>query len=161
MIKFGLVTVLYNGVDILDGFFKSLASQTYTNWHLEVIDNSPGEESISHARELAAQYGMSDVNFVRNPENYGVAKGNNQGIQNCLSLNCDYVILLNNDIEFPDANLFSGITAEIGKHGYEILVPKVYYFDTGKLWYGGGRINELSGTVNHFGDRQKDLPEWV
>lgn len=159
MIKFGLVTVLYNGVDVLDGFFKSLAAQTYSNWHLEVIDNSPGEESINRARELVAQYGFSSVNFVRNPDNYGVAKGNNQGIQNCLALKCDYVILLNNDIEFP-ANLFPGIAAEIDKNGYEILVPKVYYFDTGKIWYGGGRINEFSARVSHFGDCENDSPRY-
>lgn len=159
MIKFGLVTVLYNGVDVLDGFFKSLAAQSFLNWHLEVIDNSPGDESINHARELVSRYGFSSVNFVRNPDNYGVAKGNNQGIENCMSLNCDYVILLNNDIEFPE-NLFWDIALEIDKSDYEIIVPKVYYYDTGKIWYGGGRINELSATVNHFGDCENDSPRY-
>lgn len=155
MIKFGLVTVLYNSVDVLDGFFKSLAIQIYSNWHLEVIDNSLGEETISRARELAAHYGFSSVNFVRNPDNYGVAKGNNQGIENCLKLNCDYIVLLNNDIEFPE-NLFAGIVDEINKNGYEILVPKVYYYDTGKIWYGGGRINVYSANIKQFGDGEAD-----
>jgi len=159
MIKFGLVTVLYNGVDVLDGFFKSLAAQTYLNWHLEVIDNSPGEESMNRAQALSAQYGLADVHFTRNPDNFGVAKGNNQGIRNCLEFGCDYVILLNNDIEFPE-HLFSGIAAEIEKSGYEILVPKIYYFDTGRIWYGGGRINVFSATVRHFGESQEDCTRY-
>lgn len=160
MIKFGLVTVLYNSVDVLEGFFKSLATQTYKNWHLEVIDNSPDDTSMIRAQQLAIQYDINSVNFVRNPDNFGVAKGNNQGIQNCLALSCDYVILLNNDIEFDDVLLLEKIVSEIDRNGYEILVPKIYYFDTGKLWYGGGLIEEFSGKVQHFGDGEADSQKY-
>jgi GT2 family glycosyltransferase len=160
MIKLGLVTVLYNSVDVLEGFFKSLAAQTCKSWHLEVIDNSPDDASMLRAKQLAKIHGIEDVHFVKNPGNFGVAKGNNQGIENCLALNCDYVILLNNDIEFADASLFEKIASEIDQHGYEILVPKVYYFDTGKLWYAGGLIEEFSGKVKHFGDGEDDAPKY-
>jgi GT2 family glycosyltransferase len=156
MIKFGLVTVLYNSADVLEGFFKSLAAQTYKNWHLEVIDNSPDNASMACAQQLAKLHGIEGIHFVKNPGNFGVAKGNNQGIESCLDLKCDYVILLNNDIEFADASLFEKIALEIDQHGYEMLVPKVYYFDTGKLWYAGGSIKEFFGKVKHFGDGEED-----
>ena len=160
MIKFGLVTVLYNSVDVLEGFFKSLAAQTYKNWHLEIVDNSPDNSSMERAQQLVKLHGLEGVHFVKNPGNFGVAKGNNQGIESCLQLNCDYVILLNNDIEFDDTSLFKDIASEIERHGYEMLAPKVYYFDTGKLWYAGGLIEEYSGKVQHFGDGKEDSSKY-
>lgn len=148
----GLVTVLFNCPDVLPEFFESLAAQTDKDWHLEVIDNSTDERSIAEARECAASFGLTQVVFTRNADNVGVAKGNNQGIANCLELGCEYVVLLNNDIVFGP-NLFAQVREALDT-GANLVAPRVLYHDNGTLWYAGGHIRPIAATVVHYRDRQ-------
>lgn len=148
----GLVTVLYNCPEVLFEFFESLAAQTDGNWHLEVIDNSSDEISISVARECAEKLGITNVVFTRNSENVGVAKANNQGITNCLNLGHEYIVLLNNDIVFGK-NLLAQVRVCL-EAGHALVAPRILYHDTGKLWYAGGRIRPIAATVEHIRDRQ-------
>ena len=88
--KIGLVTVLYNSVEVLEGFFQSLSKQTFKNFILYVIDNSPNDDALNEAKRLATIYNVPSE-FINNNANLGVAKGNNQGIELSLKNNCDYV----------------------------------------------------------------------
>ena len=97
--KIGLVTVLYNGIEVLEDFFVSLNNQTYKNFTLYVIDNSPDDNTLNEAIKLSNKFNIDSV-FINNNDNCGVAKGNNQGIEKILENDCEYVLLLNNDIEF-------------------------------------------------------------
>src|SRR3546814_5427597 len=106
MSRFGLVTVLYNDTAVLDDFFESLSAQTFQDWFLIVVDNSPDDGPINKARALVAQHALENaVFFIRNDENLGVAAGNNQGIVAARQRGCEYVILLNNDIVIADDKL--------------------------------------------------------
>lgn len=148
----GLVTVLFNCPDVLPEFFESLAAQTDNDWQLEVIDNSTDDRSILKARECTARLKLTRVTFTRNSENVGVAKGNNQGITNCLKLGCKYVVLLNNDIVFGP-NLFAQVRQALDA-GANLVAPRVLYHDNGTLWYAGGRIRPIAATAEHYRDRQ-------
>ena len=152
--KIGLVTVLYNGIEVLDGFFESLAKQTYKNYTLYVIDNSPDDLTIDEAKRLADKFEIDSI-FINNNDNFGVAKGNNQGIKKALEDDCDYVLLLNNDIEFNENTISVMINYAI-KNNESILVPKIYYYGTNKLWMAGGYISKLKGTSPHRGDGEDD-----
>jgi GT2 family glycosyltransferase len=148
----GLVTVLFNSPEVLSDFFDSLAAQTDADWHLEVIDNSTDDLAINAARACVDKLGLTRVSFTRNADNVGVAKGNNQGIANCLQLGCDYVILLNNDIVFGP-NLFAQVREALDT-GADLVAPRVLYHDNGTLWYAGGRIRPIAATAEHYRDRQ-------
>ena len=66
--KIGLVTVLYNGEEVLPEFFESLGSQTYKNYVLYVIDNSPNDVALELAKTLAKEHDVPVV-FVNNNAN--------------------------------------------------------------------------------------------
>ncbi len=105
MAKVGLVTVLYKSDNVLDDFFKSLSIQSFSNYHLYLIDNSPSHQTDNLIAQLIKKYPIKGYTHIKNIENYGVAKGNNQGIELSLQNNADFVILLNNDIDFTQSFL--------------------------------------------------------
>lgn len=156
MEKVGLVTVLFNSADVLPGFFKSLSHQNFENYWLYIIDNSLDELSYQSSVELIEKYGMKNVTLIKNADNVGVAKGNNQGIELALENACEYVLLLNNDIEFQDPELLSKMLGVAKSRGEKLVVPKIYFFDSGKIWCAGGDINNWTGTTTHRGEGEPD-----
>jgi len=156
--KIGLVTVLYNGIEILQGFFESLANQTYKNYILYVIDNSPDIAALDEAKRLASERHIP-VEFLYNSANLGIAKGNNQGIELSLQTNCDYVLLLNNDVEFGE-NTIRDMVAYAESNDEKIIVPKIYYHGTNKIWMAGGHISKLKGITLHRGYEEEDVGKY-
>ncbi len=154
--KIGLVTVLYNGVEVLEGFFESLAKQTYKNYILYVIDNSPNEIALNEAKRLAEYYNIPSE-FIYNNANLGVAKGNNQGIELSLNAGCEYVLLLNNDVEFEN-NLLEKLFLSLIDNQVSMVIPKMYYFDEPtKLWCAGGFFLPQRGwNTRHYGENEID-----
>lgn len=156
--KIGLVTVLYNGKEVLRGFFESIAKQTYKNYTLYIIDNSPDDEAITEAKLLANYYGI-DVEFIKNNVNLGVAKGNNQGIERSIEAGCEYILLLNNDIEF-ESHIFENMIEYALANNEKIMVPKIYYYGTNKIWMAGGEISKLKGRGIHRGMMEEDTGQY-
>lgn len=152
--KIGLVTVLYNATEVLQGFFESLAKQSYENYILIVIDNSPNDEALNEAKRLAIFYNIPSE-FINNNANLGVAKGNNQGILQSLAIGCDFTLLLNNDIEF-ERNTITDMTTYAITSGASMIVPKIYYYGTNTLWMAGGEILELRALTPMRGNGEED-----
>jgi GT2 family glycosyltransferase len=158
--RVGLVTVLYNSPDVLPDFFESLAKQTFADYWLYIIDNSPDDAPLKVARESARKWQMSNVTFVRNDQNLGVATGNNQGIKLALEAGSDYVLLLNNDIVFPDTALLENLVHHADVTGQPMIVPKIFFHDSGRIWCAGGRIDRKRGTTTHRGEGERDLGQF-
>lgn len=154
--KIGLVTVLFNSTDVLPGFFESLNRQDFRNYCLYIIDNSLDDLSYKSSATLIEQYGMKNVTLIKNAGNFGVAKGNNQGIELALENACEYVLLLNNDIEFGDPALLSKMLNVAKSHNEKLVVPKIYFFDSGHIWCAGGDINNWTGITTHRGEGEAD-----
>lgn len=158
--KFGLVTVLFNSETVLPGFFESLAAQDFKDFWLFILDNSLNNISYNATLELIEKYGVKNVTLIKNTENVGVAKGNNQGTELALEMGCEYVILLNNDIEFQNPRLFSDLYTMVKTSNEKMVVPKMTFFDSGKIWCAGGAINPLTGTTTHRGEGMDDGKEF-
>src|SRR5690625_7270444 len=90
-IETGLVTVLYNAIEVLPDFFKSLNSQTYTRFRLYIIDNSPGPEVLEESKNLAGKYQI-DFRYVRNEVNNGREGGNKHDAQMARDDGCESVV---------------------------------------------------------------------
>lgn len=151
----GVVTVLYNSESVLPGFFESLARERTARFRLYVVDNSPTSSGVELARALAVERGIDAV-FVRNPENAGIAKANNQGVALARADQCQFVLLTNNDIEFP-AGVIPQLIQDCVQLGVSAATPKIYYHGTRNLlWYAGGRITRWLMLVEHFGMGQTD-----
>lgn len=158
--KLGLVTVLYKSDDVLEGFFKSLSLQEFTDYHLYLIDNSPCSTTESLVSSLVNKYPITGYTHIKNDQNIGVANGNNQGIERSLNDNCEYVLLLNNDIEFYQPFLIGEMIKYAEDKNEEIIIPKIFYFGTRTIWMAGGKTNTLKAISSHIGLDKEDCPEY-
>jgi len=152
--KIGIVTVLYKSETVLEDFFRTLNEQSYKNFILYIIDNKSPDNSLNKSKELA-RHTWFETKFIENNDNYGVAKGNNQGIEAALKDKCDYVLLSNNDVVLqPDSieKLYLGLMGNIA----DMAVPKIYSYDTGLIWAAGGKFTKYNGATKHFGYNKKD-----
>lgn len=158
--KIGLVTVLYHSNDVLPGFFNSLSAQSFKDYHLYLIDNSSGSGSRDLIQQLQEQYPLPAYTYIANAENEGVAHGNNQGIQMSMDAGCTHTLLLNNDIEFEQIDLLGKMYAYAVASGERMIVPKILFFDTRKIWMAGGRMLKTRGYTSHVGGLKADGPEY-
>ena len=94
--KIGIVTITYNSAKVIDGFLNSTLNQTHTNFILYIIDNISKDNTL----EIINQYQDERIKIIANQKNVGVAAGNNQGIKQALQDNCNYILIINNDVEF-------------------------------------------------------------
>lgn len=152
----GLVTVLYNSNDVLDDFFRSLSIQSYTDYHLYLIDNSPSPATDALVSALAKKYHIPQYTHVKNEGNFGVAKGNNQGTKLAIKDGSEYIVLLNNDIEFSQPFLLADLAnCAIGQKE-DIVFPKVMYYGTRKIQVAGGKFVNFRGVTIGFGVNEED-----
>ena len=160
MSAIGLVTVLYKSDEVLEGFFKSVASQTYKNYILYLIDNSVNDISTGLIHKYLQQYTITEYRHIKEPENIGVAAGNNTGIRLALEDGCSHVILLNNDIETEQDFIFSRLLKLSVQKGEKMIVPKIFYFGEKKLWMAGGYMDKWRALGVHYGMKKEDSPEY-
>lgn len=154
--QLGLVTVLYNSPEVLTGFFESLAKQQDIDYCLWVIDNSTTLEPLTIARAECQRLDLHRVVFVRNDRNVGVAAANNQGVIAALAQSAEYVLLLNNDIEFSDPLLLAGMLQAARTANEHVIIPKMLYFDSKRIWCAGGYFRRWAGTTRHIGEDSPD-----
>lgn len=152
--KIGIVTVLYNSETVLAEFFETLNKQTYKNFILYVIDNLSPDNSLELSKKLAGHYQFKSV-IIENDANYGVAKGNNIGIERALNDGCDLVVLSNNDIALEEDSIDKLLTG-LDQNNADMAVPKIYYYGTTKIWAAGGGFIKKSGLTIHYGEGQED-----
>ena len=152
--KIGIVTVLYKSETVLEDFFKTLNEQSYKYFILYVIDNKSPDNSLDKSKEFAKSVWF-ETKFIENDDNYGVAKGNNQGIQAALEDGCDYILLSNNDVVLkPDTieKLYFGLI----ENNADMVVPKIYFYRTNLIWMAGGKFTWHNGANKHYGYKKKD-----
>lgn len=151
MKKLGLVTVLYKSDDVLQGFIKSLSIQTYRNCLLYFVDNSVNDASTQLLYNILSQYPNVSFKYLPQQGNTGVAAGNNAGIKVALQDECDYVLLLNNDIEIEQDNLLEQMICKAEDSKESIIVPKILFYDTRKIWMAGGYMDHCRALGVHYG----------
>ncbi len=157
MEKIGLVTITYNSADVIRGFLESTFSQTFQNFIIYIIDNNSQDNTI----EILKENTDSRIELVKNKENVGVAKANNQGIELALKDNCTQVLIINNDVEF-EKQLFEKMLQIQKDKNCSLVVPKMMYFDTPDyIWYAGSSFIKKKGFLPiHKGIKQKDRSQF-
>ena len=155
-VTLGVVTVLYNSESVLEGFFRSLAIQKNVAFKLYVIDNSRTPIGANLAKELAVRYGIA-CEVVFNNRNFGVAKGNNDGIKLALRDKCEYILLANNDTEF-ECNTFASLLEPLICEGEVASTCQIAFFDEpDRLWFERGAIYPVRALTPHLGARQRTV----
>ena len=157
MDKIGIVSITYNSANVLQSFLDCLKIQEYKNFVLYVIDNFSNDNTL----EILKAYNDFKIVIIENDKNQGVAKANNQGVNIALNDSCDYVLFLNNDIEF-DANLVGDLLKNIKEEDCALAAPKIMFFDNPKnIWYAGSWFNKNKGYLPiHRGINETDIGQY-
>lgn len=151
--KIGVVTVTYNSEQVLPDFFRSLWNQTEDNFILYAVDNASKDRGVALLR--AEQ--DPRLRVIANTTNVGVAEGNNIGIRAALADDCETVLLLNNDVEFPE-DLFFRLYEGLSQYDCDMTTAKMFYYESSNtIWCAGGtfRAKRLFDTI-HYGMNQPD-----
>lgn len=148
--KVGIVIVNYNGAAYQNDALHTIYESTYKNIDVVIVDSCSHDNSIQLAIDEFPQ-----IHVLRQNENVGVAKGNNIGIRYCIdSLDSEYILLLNNDIEL-DKNTIKELVSRASK--YTVCVPKIYYYEPhNMIWYAGGIMLWNRGDAIHIGNFEDD-----
>jgi GT2 family glycosyltransferase len=152
----GLVTVLFKSDEVLVDFFKCISQQTFKDYHLYLIDNSPNDNTDRLIDDLVKEYPITALTHVKNPSNYGVAQGNNQGIELSMKAGTSYTLLLNNDIDIEQNHLIQRLYEVALENKEYLLIPKILFYDTKKIWMAGGTFVDFKGTNLHYGEGDED-----
>ena len=86
---FSILVLNYNGKHLLHDCLNSILNQNFNDYELVIIDNNSGDGSVEYIKE-----NFSKAKLMKNPKNFGFAKGNNTGIKVC---NGEWIFFLNND----------------------------------------------------------------
>jgi GT2 family glycosyltransferase len=156
----GLVTVLFKSDEVLIDFFKCISQQTFKDYHLYLIDNSPNDNTDSLIERLLNEYPLTALTHIRNPSNFGVAKGNNQGIDLSVKAGTTHTLLLNNDIDIEQKYLLQNIYNIAVESCESLIIPKILFYDTRKIWMAGGTFVDFKGTNLHTGEGEDDSDQY-
>jgi len=146
-----VIVLNWNGREVLGPCLDSLSRVSDPPLDIIVVDNGSTDSSQEIARERGG-----DVTLIENGRNLLFAAGNNVGIEAALARGAGFILLLNNDTEvdplFINEMLQAFEDPETGIAG-----PKIYYHDDpGRIWFGGGGFNRLTGVPYHEGIRKID-----
>lgn len=93
--KLGIVILNYNTYDMTMNLIKQINMLIkHFDYYLIVVDNASTNESVEYLENFDESF-----IFLKNDNNSGYASGNNIGIKNAVGLGCDYVLVMNNDID--------------------------------------------------------------
>lgn len=145
-----IIILNWNGKDIILDCLDSVSKVKYENYKVLVVDNNSEDGSVASIREK-----YPDLGIVELDKNYGFAEGNNRGFET-INEEADYVIFLNNDTIVDNYFIDPLINELETNRTIGQTVPKIFYYDTDKIWYAGGLVNHLLGTIKHFGIRKAD-----
>ena len=149
----GVVTVTYNSARVIEGFLRSVLAQTYEDFILSVVDNASSDGCLKQLE----RYSDSRIRIIANPDNRGIAEGNNQGIKASVANGCRLILLVNNDTEF-EPGLLQTLLDGLRESGSDMVAPKIlFHHDQQKIWSAGGGLDARRGFAGfHHGYGELD-----
>jgi GT2 family glycosyltransferase len=136
-----VVIANWNGKKPLQKCLTSFFAKTHNpECKIVVVDNASTDGSTE-----MLQTNFPTVELIKNVENTGFSRANNQGIRHALANNAEYILLLNNDVEITDQKWLENLIyvlksdSKIGIVGCKLLYPN------GKIQHAGGIINLTGG----------------
>lgn len=116
-----VILVNWNGRRYLVDAFPSLYRQTYTPLEIILVDNASTDGTVEYVEAEHPQ-----VLLIKNPENYGFCKANNQGIRIAKG---SYILFMNPDVRLKEDFIEKAVQAaeseeQIGMVGGKLLTVK-------------------------------------
>ena len=138
----GVVILNWNGREHLLKCLQSIAAGTLQPRAVIVVDNHSTDGSPDAVSEA-----FPNTHVIRNSENLGFARANNQGGAAALKRGCELILFLNNDtLVAPDALELMATAAR----GPRVAIVNPMITDLhDEIWFAGARFRKWSGEVKH------------
>lgn len=172
MPKAFIIIVNYNGWQDTKECLKSLEELNYDNFEIIVVDNASTDNSVKHLNSHIRSIGNhSQIRIITNAENLGFAGGNNVGIKYALKQKvapvksskddngASYILLLNNDTIVNRNFLKELIKVGEGDKKIGILGPKIFFYNSKRVWFNGGKINWLYTRGIHISNKVRRVSD--
>src|SRR4030066_179200 len=108
MQKIAVVTINYNTEDLLGKLIGCFIGQSYRNWVMVIVNNSPDNSALS---KVIKNFNDSRIILAGNNKNLGYSRANNLGFEflmdNKLIDRDDIVLFTNVDIVIKDKDFFA------------------------------------------------------
>ncbi|WP_348305417.1 glycosyltransferase family 2 protein [Methanothrix sp.] len=134
MALISVIVLNYNGKGFLDGCLTSLASQTYSDFEVIVVDNGSRDGSPDYLEE-----NYPWVRLAKNDENLGFAGGTNVGIR---AAKGEFILTLNNDSR-ADSRFIEELIKPMADPEVGVCAAKMLFPD--------GRINSAGICISRSG----------
>lgn len=127
MEKIAVVILNYNSAADCRKCVASLRQQEGVELEIVIVDNCSRAEEADAARNLAREQGCT---FIAAGENRGYNAGNNVGLRHAAGLGCEYALIANPDMEFPERGYVARLAAEMRQRpdvavvGSDIVTPE-------------------------------------
>ncbi len=112
-----VVILNWNGKALLERFLPSVIASKYPNLQIILGDNASTDDSINYVKN-----NFPSVIIIENDQNYGFAGGYNHILS---SVNADYFVLLNSDVEVPENWIQPVIDLMESDHKIAVAQPKI------------------------------------
>lgn len=149
-----IIIVNWNGGEVLRQCLESLAKINYPNWELVIVDNGSTDESITGVMSTT---GITRTKIIKNRENLGFAKANNQGYKKARG---KYILLLNNDTRVTSDFLSKLVARAEEDSSIGVIQPKIFLMDRPGYLDNAGSFLTRIGFFYHWGFLEKDGPEF-
>ena len=159
--KIAIIIINWKKYDLTLNCIHSVLKSSYKNFKIILIDN---EAQNSFPDEINKS---DQIKIIKNENNEGFSKANNQGIKYSIKHGFDYVLLLNNDTLIKN-DLIDSLIQQSSTLNQKIIQPLILNYDGSKIWSAGGKINNFFGTFETLKKGKsfknfksdKNLTEW-
>ena len=153
MDKVSIVILNFRVKDRVMSCIDSILKSSYGNIEIIVVDNNSRDDL---EKALLSQ---PNIRFIQTGANLGYTGGNNVGIKEALKGDAKYIFILNPDttIKKNTIEVLVKVAQEIGD---SVVGPKIYFEDSKKIWYAGGRLDLENVLGSHMGVDEVDQGQY-
>jgi GT2 family glycosyltransferase len=144
-----IIVVNWNGRAHLGECLNSVHNQTFLDFEVILVDNGSTDGSVEYVESHFAAM----ARILRNAENTGFSKGNNQGIKVARG---QYIALLNNDARADSHWLEELVKAAQGDRSVGMLASKIYLQGARKIFDNVGHLIYHDGLNRGRGRLEED-----
>ena len=137
--KIAVIIINWKKYEFTLSCINSVLKSSYKNFKIILIDNES-------QKDFPDDINKSDkIHIIKNKNNEGFARSNNQGIKYSIKNGFDYVLLLNNDTIINN-NLIELLLKQANTLNQNIIQPLILNYDGTRIWNAGGTIDNFFGT---------------
>lgn len=147
--RVGIIIVTFNSQKDIPRLFESLIIQQYKNFTVYVVDNNSSDGTLDL---ISNYYGKLQICVITTKVNNGYAGGNNIGIRKAMDDKCDFVFILNPDMQLDRMCIKILIERIVSDEKIGVIGPIVL------LGYEEGNRIQNYGVRSNFRTQKKNAP---